>query len=1591
MNTIIDAHKFLRSLLPGIVGIALVATAVSGVQAQTIFFSDSFNRPDSLKLDATTNSMAGMLMTNGTFTVSNIWLEPIDVGRSVPGDAAITNNTLRLGGNGHSVNIVLDRNFATLMSTGILSVTLKLNGTPAPNDSTATNRYQGIGFGFSRSEGNVVSASVDRVLSRVADVFVAETANGRIRINDELWSLRNQTAGQDVAPTTAIPATNGATAFVAGTLRLDFTITNAAIGSTIAYAMLFDAGNTGLFTTLANRSFILSDNFQLYAGIENRSTPSVLFDDLTISALGAYGPPVNTGLAWRAQVNNTWDATTTNWVDATFGNDTKFSAGQNVKFDDSASNATVNVPAAVGPGIVSLENISSNYTFTGAGAITGTASLSKIGSGTATMSLSNGFSGGSILSAGKFRVGNDSVFGSGPLTLSGGSLSSDSTTARTLANATKITTTTTLGNATDNGRITFSSPIDFNGAGRALTINSDVLFAGGAANGILGSKQGKGTLTINGVVNYSGASDAQDGTLIYDGASVTNTDRLIADTAGVNGIARLVISNGSTVTVTTTVGNFRSGRQASTGTNYVDLAGLYSLPNADSADGNITLQANTAYSEMTFWPGGDFTARSVALNGTGTGTTVFKFNGGILRARNDNPTFFQGLSQTLVQAGGANIDDGGFNITINQSLLNGGGGGGLNKIGGGTLLLNGNNTYTGSTVVSNGAFGGSGIISGPVRITSGATLVPGGATNTIGSLTINNNLTLDAGSFAFMGIDKGNLTNDLVTGLNNVSYSGTLIVSNVSGTPLIAGDSFTLFKSSGTVTGNFSSVTALPVAGLLASFNPNSGVLSVLTPPAGTDFYTVSGGSIDNVFSVLTNDVGNGLVIVGVSTPPNGTAVISDSNILYTPNTGFVGVDMFTYTNQDILGSNSVLTVVVTVTTPLSLNDHYQVLRNSSSNMLDVLRNDGAGMSLISLTQLPTNGTAFVSGTNVIYSPNSNYFGPDTFVYAAQDTNSVTNFSTVTIDVRQYPNFVFVLADDQGWTGLSVLMDTNRANSKSDYYSTPRMETLASQSLRFSYGYSPHPDCSPSRYSNLTGKMPARTKMTDIVGRNNAPVSGQYKLIAPGKLTDSLQTNDLTTAQLLKAIPGANYSCAHFGKWHLNGGGPVMHGFDADANDGATDNTTGNQGTAPINPDPKLAYSVTGRALNFLDSRVTNGIPFYLQISHYAVHETTQTSQSSFNAFNGKPWGTWHTNQWYAGMTLDLDINVGRLLDKLDALGIRNSTYVIYQSDNGAPQAQSQNYPLRRYKPEVWEGGTRVPTFVRGPGIPANKQCDVPVCGIDILPTIMEWAAGSTTNVPPDVDGGSLVPLLKAVAQGSNSLPAIMRGGDFVTHCPHYVGPLPWPNDWQVLDKDMRPRSSIHDGRYKLVANYEPGTIELYDLNSDIGEHTNLSPAQLAIKWQLWVRLRDYLKMVNAQMPTLDPTYPGTTNGTFVLAGATGSLGDADSDGLSDDWEFRELLTYQYNGSDDPSHSGMTLAQAHAQNLDPLVPNAYRINTITPVGTNQLQLTWSSTPGASFTVEVSSNLVEWVPAQTVTAGDVFYGTATINIIAPQDFFRVRKQ
>ena len=255
------------------------------------------------------------------------------------------------------------------------------------------------------------------------------------------------------------------------------------------------------------------------------------------------------------------------------------------------------------------------------------------------------------------------------------------------------------------------------------------------------------------------------------------------------------------------------------------------------------------------------------------------------------------------------------------------------------------------------------------------------------------------------------------------------------------------------------------------------------------------------------------------------------------------------------------------------------------------------------------------------------------------------------------PNFVFILADDQGWTGTSAAMHAGRKDAQSDYYRTPNLKRLASQGRRFTQGYAPAALCCPTRRSIQFGQTPAR--MGD-----DAAFAKRYP-------TD---TNRLTLPRALKAVH-PDYLAAHFGKWDLRSGlAPEHLGYDA--SDGSTGNRVGSEGTSfnkqdkwrryGVLDDPKRIFSITERGVDFMRRAVEQNRPFYLQLSHYAVHMDMQTRKASLEACEARPKGEQHRIPAFAGMTQDLDDGIGRVLDELDRLGIADNTYVFYMADNGA-------------------------------------------------------------------------------------------------------------------------------------------------------------------------------------------------------------------------------------------------------------------------------------------------------------------------------------
>lgn len=393
------------------------------------------------------------------------------------------------------------------------------------------------------------------------------------------------------------------------------------------------------------------------------------------------------------------------------------------------------------------------------------------------------------------------------------------------------------------------------------------------------------------------------------------------------------------------------------------------------------------------------------------------------------------------------------------------------------------------------------------------------------------------------------------------------------------------------------------------------------------------------------------------------------------------------------------------------------------------------------------------------------------------------------------PSFLLILADDQSWVGTSLPGIPGDPSTASDYHRTPSIERLASRGMQFTDGYAPAPFCCPTRRSLQVGQTPARHEYQQ--DRKNWPEVYRRQLNLP---------------RMLKAAD-ARYRTAHFGKWdhRYDGVSPADQGFDE--SDGVTGNNTGGgrkAGGEVQREDPKLMSTLTERAGVFLAEQARAGRPFFLQVSHYAVHLEIQHSEKAMARVRGRPPGIKHNLDVFAAMTEDLDDAVGRLLDRLDALGLAERTYVIYMSDNGgrptlpgaADKGQGPNYPLRGAKGTLYEGGIRVPFIVSGPGVKPGSVSRVPVTGLDLFPTFADFA-GYREKLPETVDGGSLRDVW-------------LNGG---------TGEVRRVRPYLLFHQaiDRRAQTALRWGDLKLVKNWTTGEVELFDLARDLRESENLA------------------------------------------------------------------------------------------------------------------------------------------------------------------------
>jgi arylsulfatase A-like enzyme len=431
------------------------------------------------------------------------------------------------------------------------------------------------------------------------------------------------------------------------------------------------------------------------------------------------------------------------------------------------------------------------------------------------------------------------------------------------------------------------------------------------------------------------------------------------------------------------------------------------------------------------------------------------------------------------------------------------------------------------------------------------------------------------------------------------------------------------------------------------------------------------------------------------------------------------------------------------------------------------------------------------------------------------------------------PNFVVVMGEAQGWASSSVQMDDTVPGSKSALARTPSLEKLAAGGMRFANFYAASPRCTPTRAAFFTGRSPAALHMTFVgegKGGGESSFSETGSKLIPAPATQELAESELTIAELLR---GEGYATAHFGKWHVGRVSPVRHGFeesDGPNNNGGPENVE--------NPNPKQAFATAELGMNFMERQAKAGKPFYLQVSHYAGRGGTDARPETYAEVRKR--ATSERDQRLVGsaaVTQDMDATIGMLMAKLDELGLTLTTYFIYTADHGA-QGRNANGPLANGKGTVWEGGIRVPLIVRGPGIKAGTCTHVMASTVDLFLTIAAIARVKAA-LPKDLEGGSLAAVFGGVPGAVVKRPR----AEFVVHFPHY-------------DKDEQgPASAILLGKDKLIRPYETSVPMLFDLSKDLGERQDLAKDRPQEVADLDERLSEYLKLVNAAMPTPNPQF----------------------------------------------------------------------------------------------------------------------------------------
>lgn len=458
------------------------------------------------------------------------------------------------------------------------------------------------------------------------------------------------------------------------------------------------------------------------------------------------------------------------------------------------------------------------------------------------------------------------------------------------------------------------------------------------------------------------------------------------------------------------------------------------------------------------------------------------------------------------------------------------------------------------------------------------------------------------------------------------------------------------------------------------------------------------------------------------------------------------------------------------------------------------------------------------------------------------------------------PNIVLFFIDDMGWKDWS--------GGGSDYFETPNIDRIADEGISFTQGYVNAANCAPSRCSILSGQYLPRNHFYNV-----------WSIHRGVSEKDRLSLEDVPDYQVFpderisfaEAMKKAGYRTAMYGKWHISGydrqgsgniGGvsPAMQGFDDVLEHPATVLAALHKKDPE---DPKQMFSYTRRAMTFAEQSVSEKKPFLIYMAHHAVHGGNQSRPATLKAYKRKKPGTFHdtVNPAYGAMMSDTDTSIGMMLDKLEELDVYNDTVVIFLSDNGGPPGNGASQaPLRSWKGSYYEGGIRVPFLLRWPSKIKSGivNSDTPVMAIDLYPTMLELAGVKDIDQHLegyDYDGQSILPILLGEGQMEERalywhFPAYLSGNPQYTMTRGYPDYRQQPvsvirrGDWKLLM--YLEEWSLDGGRDAIATN---NALELYNLNTDVGESENLALKEPVVRDRLLDELLAWQKSVGAPIP----------------------------------------------------------------------------------------------------------------------------------------------